>query len=134
MDDALMAPTSLNHFDGYAQGPSTLTKFKPGEVVPGLNVGGWHDAGDFDLRVESQIGTVWLLAKMVEEFGLNLDSTTIDQKRHLVEIHAPDGRNDAIQQIEHGLLSVLGGYRAMGRVYRGIIDPSLRQYVQLGDA
>ena len=134
MDDALMAPTSLNHFDGYAQGPSTLTKYKPGQVVPGLNAGGWHDAGDFDLRVESQIGTVWLLAKMIEEFGLNLDSTTIDQERHLVEIHAPDGRNDALQQIEHGLLSVLGGYRAMGRVYRGIIDPSLRQYAMLGDA
>ncbi|MBV8687685.1 MAG: glycoside hydrolase family 9 protein [Alphaproteobacteria bacterium] len=133
-DDALMAPTSLNHFDGYAQGPSTLTRFRPGERVPGLDAGGWHDAGDFDLRVESQIGTVWLLAKMVEEFGLDYDATTIDEQRRRVEIHAPDGRNDALQQIEHGLLSVLGGYRAMGRVYRGIIDPTLRQYVQLGDA
>jgi endoglucanase len=133
-DDALMAPTNLNHFDGYVQGPSTLTRFKPGQPVPGLNAGGWHDAGDFDLRVESQMGTVWLLAKMVEEFGLDYDATTIDQDRKLVEIHAPDGRNDALQQIEHGLLSVLGGYRAMGRVYRGIIDPTLRQYVQLGDA
>ena len=28
-------------------------KFKPGEVVPGVNIGGWHDAGDFDLRIES---------------------------------------------------------------------------------
>jgi hypothetical protein len=25
LDDALMAPTNLNHFDGYVQGPSTLT-------------------------------------------------------------------------------------------------------------
>ena len=41
--------------------------------------GGWHDAGDYDLRVESQMGTVWLLAKMVEEFGLDYDATTIDQ-------------------------------------------------------
>ena len=133
-DDALMAPTSLNHFDGYVQGPSTLTRYKPGDVVPGLDSGGWHDAGDFDLRVESQIGTIWLLARMIEEFGLDYDATTIDQRRKLVEIHAPDGRNDALQQVEHGLLSVLGGYRAMGRVYRGIIDPTLRQYVQLGDA
>ncbi|MEZ0242778.1 MAG: cellulase N-terminal Ig-like domain-containing protein, partial [Sphingomonas sp.] len=133
-DDALMAPVSLNHFDGYAQGSSTLTKFKPGEIVPGLNAGGWHDAGDYDLRVESQMGTVWLLSRMIEEFGLDLDSTTIDQQRKLVEIHDPDGKNDAIQQIEHGLLSVLGGYRAMGRLYRGIIEPSLRQYVMLGDA
>jgi hypothetical protein len=31
-DDALMAPVGLNHFDGYAQGPSTLTRFRPGEI------------------------------------------------------------------------------------------------------
>jgi endoglucanase len=133
-DDALMAPVGLNHFDGYVQGPSTLTRFKPGDIVPGLNAGGWHDAGDYDLRVESQMGTVWLLARMVEEFGLDLDSTTIDQARKRVEIHDPDGRNDAIQQIEHGLASVLGGYRAFGRLYRGIITPSLCAYVMLGDA
>ena len=133
-DDALMAPVSLNHFDGYVQGPQTLTKYSPGDVVPGLNAGGWHDAGDYDLRVESQIGTVWLLAKMVEEFGLDYDVTRIDQQRKRVEIRDPDGRNDAIQQIEHGLLSVMGGYRAMGRLYRGIITPSLRAYVMLGDA
>jgi hypothetical protein len=133
LDDALMAPVNLNHYDGYVQGASTLTRFKPGEIVPGLDVGGWHDAGDLDMRIESQIGTIWLLSKMVEEFGLDYDATRIDQKRKLVEIHDPDGINDATQQIEHGLLSVLGGYRAMGRLYRGIIDPSLRQYVLLGD-
>ncbi len=133
-DDALMAPVNLNHYDGYVQGASTLTKYKPGDIVPGLDAGGWHDAGDFDMRVESQIGTIWLLSKMIEEFGLDYDATTIDQRRKIVEIHQPDGRNDALQQIEHGLLSVMGGYRAMGRVYRGIIDPTHRQYVMLGDA
>lgn len=133
-DDALMAPTGLNHFDGYVQGPSTMTKYAPNEIVPGLNAGGWHDAGDYDLRVESQIGTVWLLAKMIEEFGLDYDATRIDQERKLVEIRDPDGRNDALQQVEHGLLSVLGGYRALGRLYRGIIAPTHRQYVMLGDA
>ena len=134
VDDARMAPINLDHIDGYAQGPSTLTRFKPGEHVPGLDAGGWHDAGDYDLRVESQIGTVWLLAKMVEEFGLDYDATSIDETRKIVEIHQPDGKNDALQQIEHGLLSILGGYRAMGRVYRGIQDVSLRQYVMLGEA
>jgi len=57
-DDALMAPVNHNHFDGYEQGPSTLTKYKPGEHVPGLDHGGWYDAGDYDLRIESQIDTV----------------------------------------------------------------------------
>jgi hypothetical protein len=134
MDDALMAPVNFNHFDGYIQGASTLTKYQPFDKVPGLNQGGWHDAGDFDLRVESQIGTIELLAMMVEEFDLNYDATTVDAENNIVEIHQADGINDAVQQIEHGLKSVLGGYRSMGRLYRGIICPTLRQYVMLGDA
>jgi hypothetical protein len=133
LDDALMAPVDLNHFDGYRQGPSTLTNFKPLEPVPGLNVGGWHDAGDYDLRVESQMGTVWMLALMVEEFGLDYDATLIDPLKRIVEIHVPDGKSDALQQIEHGLASVLGGYRSLGRLYRGIICQNLRQYVILAD-
>ena len=133
-DDALMMPLNFNHIDGYISDGSTRTKFKPGERVPGLDAGGWHDAGDYDLRVESQMGTVWLLATMVEEFNLNHDATLIDQEKKLVEIHVADGKNDALQQIEHGLLSVLGGYKAMGRLYRGIIEPTTRQYVLLGDA
>ena len=133
LDDALMAPVNTNHFDGYRQGPTTLTNFQSLEPVPGLNRGGWHDAGDYDLRVESQIGTVWMLALMVEEFGLDYDATLIDQENRLVEIHVPDGRSDALQQIEHGLASVLGGYRSLGRLYRGIICQDLRQYVMLGD-
>ncbi|RZL36287.1 MAG: hypothetical protein EOP35_11300 [Rubrivivax sp.] len=134
MDDARMAPVNLNHYDGYLSGPSTLTSFQPGDRVPGLNVGNWHDAGDYDMRIESTMKTVWLLSAMVEEFGLDYDATTIDQAKHVVEIHQPDGRNDALQQIEHGLLSVLNGYKAMGRTFRGIIDVNLRQYVLLGDA
>jgi endoglucanase len=134
MDDALMAKTNVNHFDGYLQGASTLTKYNSLESVPLLNRGGWHDAGDYDLRVESQIGTVKMLALAMEEFGTAYDQTMVDQENHLVEMHRPDGKNDVQQQIEHGLLSVLGGYEAMGRLYRGIICPTLRQYVLLGDA
>jgi hypothetical protein len=66
MDDALMAPVNHLHFDGYKQGESTLCKYKPGDAVPGINVGGWHDAGDYDLRVESQSGTVRMLAHAIE--------------------------------------------------------------------
>ncbi|HPR31023.1 MAG TPA: glycoside hydrolase family 9 protein [Prolixibacteraceae bacterium] len=134
LDDALMAPTDLNHFDGYHQGPSTLTDYQPYDAVPGLNEGGWHDAGDYDLRVESQIGEVALLSMMIEEFGLDYDATTIDWEQRVVEIHQTDGVNDLLQQIEHGLRSVLGAYRSLGRLYRGIICSDLRQYVMLGDA
>lgn len=133
-DDAKMAPLNYNHFDGYYQGPSTLTKYKPLEHVPGLNVGGWHDAGDFDLRIESQSGEFYNLTLAFEEFGVDYDVTTVDQQAKITEIHQPDGKNDILQQIEHGVLSVVAGYNALGRLYRGIICNDLRQYVLLGDA
>lgn len=133
-DDARMAPVDLNHFDGYVQGPSTLTNYKPGDCVPGLNAGGWHDAGDFDLRVESQSGECYILTLAYEAFQVEYDATTIDQDQRIVEIHQPDGKNDILQQIEHGVLSIVGAYYALGRLYRGIIENNLRQYVHLGDS
>ncbi len=134
MDDALMASVDTNHFDGYRQGASTLTNYKPYEQVPGLNRGGWHDAGDYDLRVESQAAEVWILSQAYEQFKTEWDQTMIDQNRLLVEIHQPDGKNDILQQTEHGVITILAGYRNLGRLYRGIIENNLRQYVHLGDA
>lgn len=133
MDDARMAPVDTNHFDGYVQGPSTLTRFKPGDLVPGLNKGGWHDAGDDDFRIESQADEVFILASAYEAFGVDYDETTIDQENNLVKIHQPDGVPDLLQQVEHGVLTILGGYKSLGRLYRGIIVPTLKQYVLLGD-
>lgn len=134
LDDALMAPINHNHFDGYIQGPSTLTKYQPGEHVPGLDHGGWHDAGDFDLRIESQSETVYGLALAYELFHPDYDNTTIDQQTRVTEIHKPDGKPDILQQIEHGALTIVGGYKSMGRFYRGIQCATLQQYVLLGDA
>ncbi|MFO7890556.1 MAG: glycoside hydrolase family 9 protein, partial [bacterium] len=133
LDDALMAPANINHFDVYTHGeiPSGYTALKH---VEGLNQGGWHDAGDYDIRVESQFGTILTLAYAFEEFDVNHDQTLISQKEKLVEIHHPDGKPDILQQIEHGLLSVLGGYREFGQFYRGILCPTLRQYALLGEA
>jgi len=132
-DDALMAPVDHFHFDGYRQGSSTLTHYQPGNPVPGLNVGGWHDAGDYDLRVESQANTVRMLAYAWELFRPDHDETTIDQNQKLVEIHRPDGQPDILQQIEHGVLTIVGGYKALNRLYRGIISSTGRQYSLLGD-
>ena len=133
-DDARMAPVNRNHIDGYAQEPSTLCRFAPGEHVPGLDAGGWHDAGDYDLRIESQAGEAYILALTYEAFGVEYDATTVDQASKTVEIHQPDGKNDILQQIEHGMLFAAGGYKALGRLCRGVICSGLRQYVLLGDA
>jgi endoglucanase len=134
LDDARMAPTDYLHFDGYLQGPSTLTKYKSGETVPELNAGGWHDAGDDDLRVESQADEVSILASAYEAFGLKYDDTTVDEAGHLAKIHVPDGKPDILQQVQHGAITLLGSYRAMGRFYRGIISSNLHEYTMLGDA
>jgi len=132
MDDALMARVG-NHIDGYVQ-QAGLSKYAEGERVPGVNIGGWHDAGDFDLRVESQAGEAYILALAYEQFHPDIDVTAIDYKRHRVEIHEPDGRNDILQQVENGALTVVRSYQALGRLYRGIICNNLRQYAMLGDA
>lgn len=132
LDDALMARAG-NHIDGYDQQPG-LSKFSEGQPVSGVNIGGWHDAGDFDLRVESQAGEAYILALAYEQFHPDIDVTAIDHERHSVEIHEADGKNDVLQQVENGALSVVRSYQALGRLYRGIICNSLRQYVLLGDA
>jgi endoglucanase len=133
LDDARMAPVDHNHFDGYSQGPSTLTKFKSGETVPGLNVGGWHDAGDDDFRIESQADEVTILASAYELFRLDYDDTSIDEINHLVKLHEPDGIPDTLQQVQHGALTILASYKNLGRFYRGIISSSLQQYTMVGD-
>jgi len=133
MDDASMAPAG-NHIDGYVQPEDSKTHRRPHDAVPGLNVGGWHDAGDFDLRVESQAGECYILTMAHECFSPEIDVTSIDYGSHTVEIHQPDGKDDILQQIENGALTIVNGYLALGRLYRGIICNNLRQYVLLGDA
>lgn len=95
LDDARMAPLGINHFDGYVQGNDALQdKYRPGNRVPGLDQGGWHDAGDFDLRIESQAETIHMLSLIRELFGVEYDNTSIDQQTRVVEIQQPDGKDD----------------------------------------
>lgn len=133
LDDAIMAPENIRHFDGYNH-EEVPEGYVPFQHIDGLDKGGWHDAGDYDFRIESQINTVLTLAYAYEEFDLKHDQTLVDQEEMVVEIHHPDGKPDVLQQIEHGLLTVLGGYNQFGKLYRGIICPTLRQYAMLGDA
>jgi endoglucanase len=134
LDDALQAPVNHKHFDLYAQGPTTDTPYKPLEHIPGLNIGGWFDAGDFDIRTQSHYFTVLSLVQTWETFGPKRDDTTIDQKTSYVDIHHPDGVPDLLQQIEHGTLALIAQHRAVGHAICGIIDSNLSQYTHLGDA
>ncbi len=133
MDDALQAPTSHVHFDHYSQGPATDTPFEPYEHIPHLNAGGWHDAGDTDLAAGSQSGTVHMLALAREEFAVDCDQTTVLADEHLVHMYCPDGEPDILQQIAWGAECLLGGYRAAGHSFCGIVAGESRRFYQRGE-
>ena len=133
LDDALQAPVNHQHFDGYRMGDSTETRYEPGERIPGLNIGGWFDAGDYDIRTGSHCATVRHLVDCWEHFGIKRDETLIDQVERYVDMHHPDGIPDLLQQIEHGTLALIAQHRAFGRAIAGIIVPDLHRYHHLGD-
>lgn len=133
-DDALQAPLNHNHFDGYRMGDTTDTHFKPFERIPGLNIGGWYDAGDFDIQTGSHNAVVMDLVQIYETFAPQRDMTFVDQATNYVDIHRPDGKNDMLQQIEHGVLALVAQVEVIGHPIRGIVVGNLHQYHHLGDA
>ena len=139
LDDALQAPAPHVHFDGYRQYDETETPYAPGEHIPNLDVGGWHDAGDYDLAAGSQARTTHTLCLIRELFGVETDQTTVKQAERLVLLHTPDGVPDIVEQVAHGALNLLSGYRATAGTehphsFHGIIEATLVQYTHLGDA
>ena len=122
LDDAVQAPSNTIHVDGYRTYATTENQYKPFTPVPYMNLGGWHDAGDNDLAAGSQAQTTLFLALAGEEFGINVDQTTVKKDAMLVELRKPDGISDLQQQIEHGALNLLSGYRAFGHSAVGIIE------------
>ncbi|HVV05869.1 MAG TPA: glycoside hydrolase family 9 protein [Puia sp.] len=134
MDDALQAPVNHQHFDGYSMGASTQTKYKPLERIPGLAVGGWFDAGDFDIQTGSHCDAVLALVDAWENFRPERDETYVDYPTHYVDIHRPDGKPDILQQIKHGTLNMVAQVENIGHPVRGIVVPNLHQYHHLGDA
>ncbi len=134
LDDARQAPPNHVHFDGYRMGANLDSPFKPGDHIPGLAVGGFQDAGDYDIQTPQNAQVVRDLVWARELFGLDWDETSVDEGARQVEIRKPDGAPDALQQIRHGTLQLLAQYKVFGHSIVGIIDPQLRQYAHLGDA
>ena len=134
MDDAIMAPANIRIHDGYSQGAENYTKYKPLEHVPGLAVGGWYDAGDFDIQQNSVVTTTVDLASLWRLFQPKRDMTYIDEVTKYADIHRPDGVPDVVQQIMHGTLNMNAQIEALGFVSRNIGQPQMHQYHHLGDA
>jgi len=134
LDDCLQAPINHQHFDGYSQGSTTETKYKSLERIPNMAIGGWFDAGDFDIQTASHNNVISDFVDVWENFKVDRDETYIDQKTRYVDIHRPDGKPDILQQIEHGTLNVVAQCENIGHPVRGIVVPNLHQYHHLGDA
>ena len=132
LDDAEQASAGRVYIDGYQQGERE-TKFADNEHIPGLDWGGWHDAGDHDLPAGSSAITTLALALAQEEFQPKLDLTTIHRAGREVLLNQADGRQDLLQQIEYGVESLLVSYRVSGHIFPGIIERTELQYSHIGD-
>jgi endoglucanase len=133
LDDGRLAPVVGEQFDGWNQATATDGKFKGGDHIPGMNVGGWYDAGDFDLEEPAQLSVIQSLALAYREFNLKYDELTVDEVTREVEMHRPDGVPDTVQQVKHGALLILAQFHNIGHAIRGTHEPDLRQYTHLGD-
>ncbi|MBP8960005.1 MAG: glycoside hydrolase family 9 protein [Bacteroidales bacterium] len=130
----LQAPAPTDHFDMHRQGPTTDTKYKGLELIPGLNVGGFFDAGDFDIETGSTIGVVQNFVQIWEYFKPLRDQTFVDQKQRYVDLHRPDGTPDILQFIEHGTKQLLAQAEIIGHMAQALTNSVLDNYHHLGDA
>jgi endoglucanase len=128
------APPNTDHFDLHAQGPTTDTKYKALELIPGLNVGGYFDAGDFDIETGSNISVVQNFVRTWEYFKPQRDQTFVDQKQRYVDLHRPDGTPDVLQFIEHGVLNLVAQAEIVGHMTQTLSNSVLDNYHHLGDA
>ena len=130
----LQAPPNTDHFDLHAQGPSTDTKYEPMETIPGLNIGGFFDAGDFDIETGSNIFVVQNFVQTWEYFKPLRDQTFVDEKQRYVDLHRPDGTPDVLQYIEHGTLNLVAQAEIIGHMAQTLSNSVLDNYHHLGDA
>jgi hypothetical protein len=133
LDDGRMAPVVGEQFDGWNQVTAMDGKYRGGDHIPGMNVGGWYDAGDFDLEEPAQLNVIQSLALAYREFNLRYDELTVNENSREVEMHRPDGVPDTVQQVKHGALLILAQFQNIGHAIRGTHEPDLRQYTHLGD-
>ena len=130
----LQAPPNTDHFDLHSQGPTTDTKYKALELIPGLNTGGFFDAGDFDIETGANISVVQNFVHTWEYFKPLRDQTFVDQKQRFVDLHRPDGTPDILQYIEHGTLNLVAQAEIVGHMTQTLSNAVLDNYHHLGDA
>ena len=101
-------------------------------------MGGWFDAGDFDIQTSRNVEVLEDLIFAAEAFDNMDDYDTLtvnwdDKTGGEVEMHRPDGVPDILQQIAHGTKQILAQYETLGGVGGTMEVRTLRQYTHLGD-
>lgn len=130
----LQAPVNTDHFDLHWQGPVTDTPFKDLQHIPGLNVGGFFDAGDFDIETGSNISVVSNLVRAWDLFKPMRDETFVSEEQRYVDLHRPDGVPDVIQYLKHGTLNLVAQAEILGHMSQTLSNSVLDNYHHLGDA
>ena len=128
------APPNTDHFDLHWQGPTTDTPYEAMELIPGLNIGGFFDAGDFDIETGSNISVVQNFVHAWESFRPMRDQTFVSQEQRYVELHRPDGVPDILQFIEHGTMQLVAQAEIIGHMAQTLSNSVLHNYHHLGDA
>ena len=146
MDGAVIGYTDNNtsYFDGVSVSASVNSSiaekgYGHGSLVPNLNVGGWYDAGDFDLQLSRHTGVLTNLTQTAIAFddldGMDAFSAEWDDyvTGGIAEMHKSDGVPDIITQITHGSKVMLAYFEELGGIGGYMEFRSLREYTHLGD-
>ncbi len=121
MDDAVRVPANFPGIDSFKSYECEDSGLKDGEHFP-CAVGGWLDAGDYDINVNAQGFSVLMLSLAYEEFGIGIDEATLDLAKNAWIGGKPDGKPDILQQVQWGVLWLLSMQRDSGRVFVGVVE------------
>ncbi len=127
------APES-DHFDYHFQGPIVDSPYKAHQLIPGLNVGGFFDAGDFDMETGSIATVVQNLVRNWDMSHDQRDQTFVSKEQRYVDLHRPDGTPDLLQYIEHGVVNIVAQVERLGYAATALSNSVLDNYHHLGDA
>ncbi len=127
MDDGIHIGPNYQGPDFYQSLGTMEPDSEPGKHL-GLNLGGWHDAGDYDINVANNSYMVLLLSWSFERYGDTRDNYGIKWNRQ--ELSTSKGNNvpDMVEQIAWGAEWLLSMQQENGRVYDAVVARSHEQW------
>ena len=97
-------------------------------------MGGFFDAGDFDIETGANINVVENLVRAWRLFKPQRDETFVSEEQRYVDLHRPDGTPDILQYIQHGVLNLVAQAEQIGHMASTLSNSVLDNYHHLGDA